>query len=320
MDDPGWRVNEDDSGVRLDKFLADPARLGSRGRALDVLRRGKVFLNDVEAPPEAAAHRLAPGDTVRLWMDRPGTARRRPVSPHAARDLQIVYEDDVLIVVDKPAGLLAVPLPRRADAPSLIDALVKHLRTRGRVLPLVVHRIDRDTSGLVAFAKRADAHSRLKQQFLRHEPERVYLAVVYGHPSPSSGSWRDQLVWDDEELIQKATHRRDPRGREARSDYRVVESFRDTSLVEIRLVTGRRNQIRLQARLRGHTLVGERRYVYGPDALRAIEFPRQALHAFRLGLRHPLHGQPLRFEAPLPRDMVGLLAQLRRGFTSSATV
>ena len=320
MDGSRWRVDERDSGVRLDKFLADPGRLGSRSRAVDALRRGKVFVNDVEAAPDAAAQRLAAGDMVRLWMDRPGTARRRPVNPHAARDLQIVYEDDVLIVVDKPPGLLAVPLPRRADAPSLTDAIERHLRSRGRLRPMVVHRIDRDTSGLVAFATRADAQLQLKQQFLRHEPERVYLAIVYGHPSPASGTWRDRLVWDDGELIQKATHPRDPRGREARSDYRVVETFRDTSLVEIRLVTGRRNQIRLQARLRGHTLVGERRYVYGPDALRTVEFPRQALHAYRLGFRHPVHGQPLRFEAPLPGDMVALLAQLRRGSTSSAAV
>jgi 23S rRNA pseudouridine1911/1915/1917 synthase len=214
-------------------------------------------------------------------------------------------------VVNKPPGLLTVPLARREDAPSVQDLLADHLRTQGRKRPLVVHRIDRDTSGLVVFATRADLQARLKDQFRRREPERVYLAVVYGHPSPPQGSWRDHLVWDQDALIQKATHPRDPLGKEARSDYRVVESFPGASLIEVRLVTGRRNQIRLQARLRGHMLVGEQRYVYGPDALRRIEFPRQALHAYRLGFDHPVSGRRLVFEAPLPADMVELVGRLR---------
>jgi 23S rRNA pseudouridine1911/1915/1917 synthase len=136
--------------------------------------------------------------------------------------------------------------------------------------------------------------------------------VVYGHPTPESGAWRDHLAWDQRALIQKETHPRDPRAKEARSDYRVLEDFHDASLLEVRLVTGRRNQIRLQARVHGHTLVGEQRYVYGPDVLRPIDFPRQALHAQRLGFEHPMTGQPLQFEAPLPADLLELLARLRK--------
>jgi 23S rRNA pseudouridine1911/1915/1917 synthase len=131
-------------------------------------------------------------------------------------------------------------------------------------------------------------------------------------PSPSAGSWRDHLVWDQDALIQKETHARDPRASEARSDYRLVEAFGDAALIEVRLFTGKRNQIRLQARLRGHTLVGEQRYVYGPEIIRPIDFPRQALHAFRLGVRHPVSGRPLRFEAPLPVDMEELVRGLRQ--------
>ena len=128
-------------------------------------------------------------------------------------------------------------------------------------------------------------------------------AIVYGHPSPPSGTWHDHLVWDVKSLIQKETSPRDPRGKEAISHYRVIETLAGASLVEVSLVTGKRNQIRIQARLRGHTLVGERRYVYGPDALRPIAFPRQALHALRLTFRHPVGDREMRFEAPLPDDL-----------------
>ncbi len=216
---------------------------------------------------------------------RAGAWRRR------SRDLRIVYEDDVLMVLDKPAGLLAVPLERRGGAPSIYDQVMEHLRPHGKRRPLVVHRIDRDTSGLVVFAKDAVAQGRLKGQFKRHVVERVYWAVVYGRPEPPAGTWRDRLVWDQRALIQKETHPRDPKGMDAVSHYRVLEPFGAASLVEVRLETGKRNQIRIQARLRGHTLVGERRYVYGPDELRPIQFERQALHAYRLAFEHPTSGE-----------------------------
>jgi 23S rRNA pseudouridine1911/1915/1917 synthase len=307
-----WVVERSDAGVRLDKYLAAPSRLGSRGKAAEALERGKIFLNDREATPADAAQRLDAGDAVRVWIDRPGSSRKLTQRPPRPGELPIVYEDDVMVVVNKPAGLLTVPLPRRSEAPSVEDALGRHLKSKGKRRPFVVHRIDRDTSGLVIFATRPDAQARLKEQFRRHDAERVYLAVVYGVPSPSAGSWRDHLVWDQDALIQKETHARDPRASEARSDYRLVEAFGDTALIEVRLFTGKRNQIRLQARLRGHTLVGEQRYVYGPEIIRPIDFPRQALHAFRLGVRHPVSGRPLRFEAPLPGDMEELVRGLRQ--------
>ena len=247
-------------------------------------------------------------------MDRPGTARRRAVLPALGdeRDLPIVYEDDALIVLNKPAGVLAVPLERREGARSVFEELKAYLKTRRKPRPSVVHRIDRDTSGLVVFAKSGAAQAQLKEQFKRHHAERVYCAIVYGQPTPASGTWRDRLVWDTKALIQKETHPRDPFGKDAICHYRVVESFGHASLVEVTLVTGRRNQIRLQARLRGHTLVGEQRYTYGPDTLRPIAFGRQALHAWRLAFAHPDDGRELRFEAPLPADMEELIARLRR--------
>ena len=300
--DSEWIVEGETAGSRLDKFLAAPDRMGSRARAVSALERGKVLLNGQEAGPADAARRLAAGDAVRLWMDRPGTSKPRS-RPMQFGDLRILYEDESLFVLDKPAGVLAVPLERRREAPSMYDLLEDHLRSRGKRVPFVVHRIDLDTSGLVIFAKDPVSQANLKAQFQRREPERVYRAVVYGHPDPPAGTWRDHVVWDDTALVQKPSHPRDPRAKEAISVYRVLETFEDASLVEVRLETGKRNQIRLQAGLRGHPLVGERRYVFDPDRPRPIEFPRQALHAYRLTFRHPADGRELRFEAPLPPDM-----------------
>jgi 23S rRNA pseudouridine1911/1915/1917 synthase len=306
-----WRIEEETAGVRLDKYLASPERLGSRARAVTALERGKVYLNGAEARLSDAGVRLAAGDTVRVWTDRPGSARPRREGAQAVGDLEIVFEDDVLLVVNKPAGLLTVPLERKSAAPSVYDQIEDHLRPHGKRRPFVVHRIDQDTSGLVVFAKDAASQSRLKAQFKRREPERVYLAVVYGHPAPARGRWQDHLVWDEKALIQKETHPRDPRAQEAISDYAVLETFRDTALVEVRLHSGRRNQIRIQARLRGHTLVGEKRYTYGPETLRTIQFERHALHAWRLSFDHPADGRPLRFEAQPPADFAALLRRLR---------
>jgi 23S rRNA pseudouridine1911/1915/1917 synthase len=308
---PAWIAQAGDAGSRLDKFLADPQRLGSRGRVVDALDKGKVFVNKGEATRRHAGMVLRAGDVVRVWMDRPGSAKRRPRASLTVGEVEILYEDDALMVVNKPAGLLSVPLGRKPDAGSAYDDLEAHLRPHGKRKPLVVHRIDRDTSGLVVFARTVRAQQALRDQFRRREPERVYLAVVYGHPQPAEGTWRDHVTWDAKALIQKRTRAGDPKGQEAISRYRVIEALDGASLVEVRLVTGKRNQIRLQARLRGHTLVGEQRYVYGPDALRSIEFPRQALHAHRLSFQHPVDGRPLTFEAPLPADLTTLVKRLR---------
>jgi 23S rRNA pseudouridine1911/1915/1917 synthase len=305
-----WTVTMREAGERLDKFLATDERLGSRGRAAKAIERGKVFLNGREVLHAEAATRLKAGDVVRVWMDRPGTSKPRPRERHDG-DLHVLYEDDTLIVVNKPAGLLSVPLERLPDDPSMLALVKEHVRKRGRRRALVVHRIDRDTTGLVLFAKNARAQQLLKEQFKRHEPERVYRAVVYGHPTPPAGVWKDRFVWDTSALIQKETHPKDPKGTDAIAHYHTLETFPGAALIEVKLHTGKRNQIRLQARLRGHTLVGEKRYTFGPDTLRPVEFPRQALHAWRLSFLHPLDGRRMEFEAPLPRDFADLLKRLR---------
>ncbi len=310
MTETRWTIGDDEAGERLDKFLAAPSRLGSRARAVTALERGKVYVNAGEVSLREASRRLVSGDEVRLWMDRPGSAKARPRA-RPVGDLEVIFEDELLIVVNKPAGLLSVPLERKSEAPSVYEQIEDRFRSHGKRHPFVVHRIDQDTSGLVVFAKNAAAQRTLKDQFKRREPERVYRAVVYGVPDPAEGTWRDFLVWDEKALIQKETSPRDPRATEAICTYRVVEAFADASLIEVWLRTGRRNQIRIQARLRGHTLVGEERYVYGPQALRPIVFGRQALHALRLTLLHP-DGRMLELEAPPPPDFTELLARLRR--------
>jgi 23S rRNA pseudouridine1911/1915/1917 synthase len=225
--------------------------------------------------------------------------------------LDIVYEDRVLLVVNKKAGVLTVPLARRRDAASVYEQVKQYLRPRRR-RPFVVHRIDRDTSGLVVFAKDPRTQQRLKAQFERREAERLYWAVVHGCPNPPTGMWRDRLAWDRSALKQHKTGPRDPRGHEAVSEYRLLEELGPASLIEVRLITGKRNQIRIQAQLHGYSLVGEHQYASGASRPDRLWFPRQALHACRLTLRHPASGRPLRVEAPLPEDLAELVAGLRR--------
>jgi 23S rRNA pseudouridine1911/1915/1917 synthase len=315
-----WTIDADSAGMRLDKYLAAAGRLDSRGRAAAALERGKVFLNDREVGPADRGVRLSMGDRVRVWTDRPGSASRRHAAPSgregaSAGALEILFEDRTLLVVNKPAGVLTVPLPRKPHEDSVYAQVLAYLRSRRRT-PHVVHRIDRDTSGLVVFAKDARTQQTLKAQFIRREPERVYLAVVTGHPSPAEGTWRDHLAWDHSSLVQQETDGGDPRGVEALCRYRLVEPLTGASLIEVRLHTGKRNQIRIQAALRGHPLVGERQYVglaaTAPRDRRAYPFHRQALHAWRLGFEHPAEGRPLGFEAPIPHDIARLLEALRR--------
>jgi 23S rRNA pseudouridine1911/1915/1917 synthase len=313
-----WIVTSEQHGLRLDRFLAAQDRLGSRRRVREALDRGQVFLNDREATAFDAGSPLTSGDIVRVWIDRPGSGKRK--GGFEAKGLQILYEDETILVVNKPAGLLTVPLGR-GPSRSAYSLLAGHLGQRGRRTPYVVHRIDRDTSGIVVFAKTAATQRAIKDQFARRQPERVYRAVVHGTPRPARGRWRDYLAWDDHAVRQTVTDAKDPKGVEAISDYQVLETFGDASLVEVRLHTGKRNQIRIQAARRGYALIGERQYA-GPSNRTGPPHggpghPRQALHAHRLSFAHPIDGRTLTFEAPLPPDLDELLRRLRARGTRS---
>jgi 23S rRNA pseudouridine1911/1915/1917 synthase len=306
-----WKVGEAEAGLRLDKWLGSADRLGSRSRALTAIERGRVFIDNVEQSSSDAARRLQAGETIRLWMDRPGSAQKRYFERHST-GLHLLYEDKSLLVINKPAGLLTVPLPLQSTEPSLLDQLKLHLRSKGKQQPLVVHRIDRDTSGIVLFAKTFEAQQNLKAQFEQRQAERVYLAVVHGRPTYESGTWKDLLVWDQDELKQQPASKHEKRAREAICHYRVIEKFEDAALIEVKLVTGKQNQIRVQAGLRGYPLIGEKKYVYDPLPRKKIPFGRQALHAHRLRFRHPIEGRKMSFEATPPDDFQALLRRLKQ--------
>ncbi len=310
--DRTWSVDDAEAGLRLDKYLAATDRAGSRSRASDAIGRGRVFVNGNEADAEAASRPVRAGDVVRLWIDRPGSASKAP-RPAPRDGLDIVHEDDHIVVVNKAAGMLTVPLDGDSQAPSVLALLHDRFRSHRTRQPLVVHRIDKDTSGLVLFALHDGARKPLVAQFAQRTPDRVYLALVIGHPTPAAGRWHDKLAWDAEAFVQRPARPDDPEARDAHADYRTVSTFAETALIEVRLHTGRQGQIRAQAQLRGHALVGDRRYrPREGQPGRAITFPRQALHAQRLAFDHPVDGRRLEFTAPVPDDLRGLVDKLRR--------
>lgn len=305
-------VEQTAAGERFDKWLADGRRLQSRSRASRALLHGQVFVNDREQTMADGARRLESGDRVRIWIDRPRSASRQ--GPHKAGNLDVVFEDDDLIVLDKPAGLLTVPLPEQPRAESLAARVHTYWHSHGRA-PLAVHRLDRDTSGLVVFARTPLARGRLKRQFIQRTPERRYLAVVSGVPAGKSGEWRTWLRWDSRARRQLPVAPDALHAFEAVSRFAVLDTFAsvNAALIEVWLTTGKRHQIRVQAWLHGHALVGERMYVGPPHETGAsILFDRQALHAYRLGFIHPRTEEALVFERHPPDDLRTLMDRLRR--------
>ena len=232
--------------------------------------------------------------------------------------LDIVYEDAHLIVVDKPAGLVVHPAAGHADG-TLVNALLHHCRGKlsgigGVQRPGIVHRIDKDTSGLLVVAKSDVAHEGLAKLFAAHDIERKYFAIVSGSPAPPAGTVRTQIG-------RSTTNRKkmavlpENKGKHAVTHYRMVESFGKTALVECKLETGRTHQVRVHMAHIGHPLIGDSVYSNRQNPYRIgpnqSKFDRQALHAASLGFIHPVSGETLRFDSSLPEDMQLLLSQLR---------
>lgn len=302
-------ITEPDAGARLDKWLAAPERLGSRSKAATAIERGRVFIDEIEQQVRDGGRTLQGGERVRIWIDRPGSAKPSR-SDAALGDLRIVHEDEDVFVIEKPAGLLTVPREAATDTDDTVLARLENfLDPSGRRRVFVVHRIDRGTTGLVLVARHGGAARHLSAQFKRREPERCYTAILLGTPSPDDGLWEDRLIEDRRTRRQRVALSQE-HGLDAIARYRVEERFPGASLVAVELVTGKRNQIRVQAQARGHPLVGDP--IYSNDAARAeIQFPRPALHAARLAFRHPRTGKVVEFESPLPPDMTALLKKLR---------
>lgn len=317
-------VDAADAGQRLDAWLARRTEAGSRARASEWIARGKVFLNGREAGMPDRAALLSAGDRIGVWVDRPGSSQPSERTLASVRTpLTIVHEDAFLVLVDKPAGLLVEPLPGQAGwEATVLDLLLDRARHLPRVRYHVVHRIDRDTTGLVMFARTLAARDRLQEQFKARTPERVYLAVALGHVRGESGMWEDQLAWDKAALRQRRAHGKDAGGKEAVARWRVRERFGSATLLEVSLVTGKRNQIRVQAAMRGHPLLGESQYRFGaPDEPAGLpRFGRQALHAWRLGFVHPATGTPVSFTSEVPADLARLIEALRRAPGSGTPV
>jgi 23S rRNA pseudouridine1911/1915/1917 synthase len=229
--------------------------------------------------------------------------RRRPV--FRLREEDLLFEDRDLVVVNKPPGLLAVPIPgsRAQNVRDLLDARLPPGQRVG-----TVHRIDRYTSGLLVFAKNRPAQLHLIRQFREHTALRFYLALVRGRLEPSEGELRHHLMLTAHGFRQVVVRDDQEGGALAISRFRVLERLPDTTLVEAQLITGLKNQLRVQFRAVGHPVVGDRHYE--PSEKERSSLDRQALHAHRLGFVHPRTKTPVEFSAPLPPDFVRLLKGL----------
>ncbi|MBT2188901.1 RluA family pseudouridine synthase [Sphingobium nicotianae] len=231
-------------------------------------------------------------------------------------DLVIAYEDQHLIVIDKPAGMVVHPAAGNLDG-TLVNALLHHCAGQlsgigGVARPGIVHRIDKDTSGLLVVAKSDIAHEGLAKQFKDHSIERRYLAIVNGRPSPSSGKV-DQWIGRSDGDRKKMAVQREGRGKHAVTHYRTLEPLDRAALVECRLETGRTHQVRVHLAHIGHPLLGDPVYSRGGPhrpLLAQLGFHRQALHAVKLGFIHPVTSKTLSFESPIADDMQQLFSHL----------
>ncbi|MCH4150822.1 MAG: RluA family pseudouridine synthase [Sphingobium sp.] len=307
-------IDEAHSGARLDKALAGLVPSLSRERLKALILEGHVTGKRGVAVRDPSA-KVASGQTFTIALPEPVDAEA------AAQDipLAVVYEDAHLIVVDKPAGLVVHPAAGNLDG-TLVNALLHHCAGQlsgigGVARPGIVHRIDKDTSGLLVVAKSDTAHEGLARQFKDHSIVRRYLAIVRGHPRPTSGTI-DTWIGRSDRDRKKMAVQREGRGKHAVTHYRTVETLKGAALVECRLETGRTHQVRVHMSHLGHPLIGDP--VYGKAGRMKFgvgqakeSFGRQALHAAVLGFIHPITQEKLAFESAVPADMQELLSQLR---------
>jgi 23S rRNA pseudouridine1911/1915/1917 synthase len=298
-------------GQRLDKALAEASGL-SRERIKALMGRGRVLLDG--KPAAQASFKPAAGTAFAITVPAitPDEAQAEDIP------LNVVFEDEHLIVIDKPAGLVVHPAVGNYDG-TLVNALLHHCQGQlsgigGVARPGIVHRIDKDTSGLLVVAKSDVAHEGLARQFEDHSIERAYLALVGGNPLPPAGTVTGAIARSNSDRKKMALVK-DGRGKHAVTHYATLERFTGAALVECRLETGRTHQVRVHMTALGHPLLGDPSYGRTPTKLKPLlaehNFARQALHAAILGFVHPVTGANLRFESPLPADMEALLVDLR---------
>lgn len=303
-----------EGGERLDKALALASGL-SRERVKALVGQGLVTLDG--RPVSSPSVKPPAGSTFAIAVPAPTPAEARPQDI----PLNIVYEDDHLIVLDKPAGLVVHPAVGNPDG-TLVNALLHHCRGQlsgigGVARPGIVHRIDKDTSGLLVVAKSDAAHIGLAEQFADHSIERAYLAFVSGRLKEREGTIRGKIGRSGTNRKKMAVLPDDSgRGKHAVSHYRLLEEVGNCSLVECRLETGRTHQVRVHMSSIGHPLIGDPFYGRNDPQIRPIlkrlGFHRQALHAAVLGFNHPVSRKTIRFESEMPQDMKELIDETAR--------
>jgi 23S rRNA pseudouridine1911/1915/1917 synthase len=289
-------------GERLDKVVAANVPELSRAVAQRLIKSGEVTVN---ARPSKPSYRVEAGDEVTVQVPA-------EIPPQIAPEqiaLDVIYEDDDLLVVNKPAGMVIHPSYGHQSG-TLVNAVLAHcpqnLDIGGPERAGVVHRLDKDTSGLIIVSKSEAAHSALQRQFKRRQVKKTYLALVEGHPEPRRGLIDAPIGRDKRQRKQMAIVRS---GREARTAYRVIELFDNNSLVELQPETGRTHQLRVHLAWLGYPVVGDRVYGYRKQPLLK---QRHFLHAHKLEFTHPSTGVALSLTAPLPDKLAQLLRRLRR--------
>ncbi len=309
-----WTVDAPQAGARLDRWLAERLPDQSRSRLKVLIEDGRVTIGG--RPADDPSRKVRAGDEIVLAIPAPAPARPQAESI----PLAVVYEDSDLIVVDKPAGMVVHPAPGSSSA-TLVNALLHHCAGSlsgigGEKRPGIVHRLDKDTSGLIVAAKTDVAHRALAVQFAEHTVTRAYKALCWGVPKPPMGKIEGNIGRSTKDRKKMAVLLRG--GRHALTNYKLEQAFGTAAaLIECRLATGRTHQIRVHMASIGHALIGDA--TYGgrlrsksqrlpqgiEDALR--EFHRQALHAWQLGFTHPTRGERLLFGSDIPNDFKDLL-------------
>ncbi|PYL78899.1 MAG: RluA family pseudouridine synthase [Verrucomicrobia bacterium] len=285
-------VTDDDAKLRLDQFLAKRLPEYSRSRIQQLIRGGFVRLNDQTTRPRRIVRR---GDKISL---REPPVEKIDIRPEPI-PLDVLFEDEDIIVINKPAGLTVHPGAGQREH-TLVNALLSHCVSLsgigGKERPGIVHRLDKETSGCLVVAKNDIAHRELSKQFAARTVEKIYLALV-------TGKLRKPAGVIEEKIGRHPVHRQrmrvtSLRGRTAKTEYRVICSSEQASLIECRLHSGRTHQIRVHLHHLGHAVLGDKVYA----ARFAKNFPRQMLHAWKLGFHHPRTGELKNFEAPSPAD------------------
>jgi 23S rRNA pseudouridine1911/1915/1917 synthase len=293
------RVPDSAAGERLDRFLASLPEIGSRGTAERVLEGGTVL---VDGKRKSKSHRLTGGEE--LEFEPPPAAPELAVEP---MELRVAYEDEHLLVVDKPAGLVVHPAPGHATG-TLVHGLLAHDVAGGDTeRPGIVHRLDRDTSGLMVVARSEEAHRRLQALVRRRELERHYLALVVGRPRSRRGRIEAPIGRDRRDPLRHSLDTDTPR--DAVTHFELVELLPRHSLLDVRLETGRTHQIRVHLAAIDLPVAGDR--IYGRP--RELGLERQFLHAARLAFAHPFMGEQIDVDSPLPPDLAFALEQARAG-------